>query len=98
MCPALLYYLAQTWAADRYRQTQHDKPARAASGARHAVILARPSRPWAAGHCGAARAHRAGQQQPMTGIDRPGRAPEPALTGRPEPVLHHKEQAPARRP
>ena len=24
MCPALLYYLAQTWAADRHRQTQHD--------------------------------------------------------------------------
>jgi hypothetical protein len=35
MCPALLYYLAQTWAADRYRQSQHGKPARAASGARH---------------------------------------------------------------
>jgi hypothetical protein len=29
MCPALLYYLAQTWAADRYRQAQHDKPVRA---------------------------------------------------------------------
>jgi hypothetical protein len=33
MCPALLYYLAQTWATDRYRQTQHDRPARAANQA-----------------------------------------------------------------
>jgi hypothetical protein len=28
---ALLYYLAQTWTADRYRQAQRDAPARAAS-------------------------------------------------------------------
>ena len=31
---ALLYYLAQTWTADRYRQAQRDTPARAASRAR----------------------------------------------------------------
>ena len=35
MGSALLYYLAQTWTADRYRQAQHDAPARAASRARH---------------------------------------------------------------
>ena len=32
---ALLYYLAQAWAADRYRQAHRDAPARAASRARH---------------------------------------------------------------
>ena len=32
---ALLYYLAQTWTADRYRQAQCDAPGRAASRARH---------------------------------------------------------------
>ena len=32
---ALLYYLAQTWTADRYQQAQRDAPARAASHARH---------------------------------------------------------------
>ena len=31
----MLYYLAQTWTADRYWQAQHDAPARAASRARH---------------------------------------------------------------
>ena len=35
MCQALLYYLAHTWTADLHRQTQRDKPARAASQARH---------------------------------------------------------------
>jgi hypothetical protein len=28
MGSALLYYLAQTWTADRYWQAQHDAPAR----------------------------------------------------------------------
>ena len=31
---ALLYYLAQTWTADRYQQAQRAAPARAASRAR----------------------------------------------------------------
>jgi len=31
---ALLYYLAHTWTADRYRQAQRAAPARAASRAR----------------------------------------------------------------
>jgi hypothetical protein len=35
MRTATLYYLAQAWTADRYRQAQHDAPARAASPARH---------------------------------------------------------------
>ena len=35
MGSALLYYLAQTWTADRYWQAQPDAPARAASRARH---------------------------------------------------------------
>jgi hypothetical protein len=35
MRPALLYYLAQTWTADRYRQAERHAPARAASQARH---------------------------------------------------------------
>jgi len=34
MRSALLYYLAQTWTADRYRQARRDTPARAASRAR----------------------------------------------------------------
>jgi hypothetical protein len=34
MRSALLYYLAQTWTADRYQQAQRDAPARAASRAR----------------------------------------------------------------
>ena len=42
---ALLYYLAQTWTADVYRQAQHHAPGRSARQARHP----RPSR----------RAHRA---------------------------------------
>jgi len=33
---ALMYYLAQTWTADRYRQAQRDAPARAVSRARPA--------------------------------------------------------------
>ena len=33
MCPALLYYLAQTWAADLHRQAHRDAQARAASQA-----------------------------------------------------------------
>ena len=65
MGSALLYYLAQTWTADRYWQAQHDAPARAASRARHS----RPSpRPRAPGRGGAPPAHRAGRRQPMTGI------------------------------
>ena len=32
---ALLYYLAQTWTADRHRQAQRDAPAQAARQARH---------------------------------------------------------------
>ena len=40
---ALLYYLAQTWTADRYGQAQHDAPARAASRARHSRPPPRPS-------------------------------------------------------
>ncbi len=32
---ALLYYLAQTWTAGRYRQAQRDAPVRAASRASH---------------------------------------------------------------
>jgi hypothetical protein len=32
---ALLYYLAQAWTADRYRQAHRDAPARAGSRARH---------------------------------------------------------------
>jgi hypothetical protein len=32
---ALLYYLAQGWTADRYRQAQRDAPARVANRARH---------------------------------------------------------------
>ncbi len=35
MCKALLYYLAQTWTADRYWQAHRDEPARAAGRARH---------------------------------------------------------------
>ena len=35
MCRAFLYYLAQAWTEDLHRQTQRDKPARAASQARH---------------------------------------------------------------
>lgn len=35
MRAALLYYMAQTWTADRYGQAQRDAPARAASRARH---------------------------------------------------------------
>jgi hypothetical protein len=43
---ALLYYLAQTWTADRYRQAQDDAPARAASQARHSRPSPRaPRRP-----------------------------------------------------
>lgn len=34
MRSALLYYLAQTWTADRYQQAQRDAPARVASRAR----------------------------------------------------------------
>jgi hypothetical protein len=33
MRSASLYYLAQTWTADRYQQAQRDPPARAASRA-----------------------------------------------------------------
>lgn len=65
MGSALLYYLAQTWTADRYRQAQHDAPARAASRARHSRPSRRPSRPraprpwWraACAPCWAAAAH-----------------------------------------
>jgi hypothetical protein len=35
MRSAMLYYLAQTWTADRYRQAQRDAPARAAGRAPH---------------------------------------------------------------
>jgi len=35
MFKALVYYLAQTWTADRHWQAQRDAPARAASRARH---------------------------------------------------------------
>jgi hypothetical protein len=38
---ALLYYLAQAWTADRYRQAHRDAPAGAPRRARHA----RPSPP-----------------------------------------------------
>jgi hypothetical protein len=41
---ALLYYLAQDWTADRYRQAQRDAPARAASQARHSPPAPRAHR------------------------------------------------------
>ena len=68
MCKALLYYLAQTWTADRYWQAHRDEPARAAGRARHsrpsrAPLAPAGSRPW-----WRAAAHRAGRRQPMTGI------------------------------
>jgi hypothetical protein len=44
MRTASLYYLAQAWTADRYRQAQRDAPARAASRARHARPVPRAPR------------------------------------------------------
>lgn len=44
MCQALMYYLAQTWTADLHWQTQRDRPARAASQARHFRPSPRPHR------------------------------------------------------
>jgi hypothetical protein len=48
---ALLYYLAQAWTADRYRQAHRDAPAGAPSRARHPGVPRPPtastgSRPW----------------------------------------------------
>lgn len=68
---ALLYYLAQTWTADRYRPARRDAPARAAS--RACLAPAIPAHPRAPRGGGAPPAHRA-RRRPMTGIPPPNQA------------------------
>ena len=64
MGSALLYYLAQTWTADRYRRAQHDAPPGPPAGpaipGHPAPIAPAGSRPWwraACAPCWAAAAH-----------------------------------------
>ena len=74
MRQALLYYLAQTWNADLHRQTQRDKPARAASQARQFRPSLRTQRHAGSRPLRPPRAHRP-RRQPRTGMP-PRHTPE----------------------
>jgi hypothetical protein len=99
MRAAFLYYLVQTWTPDRYRQAQHEPPARAASQARHTRTPRRGHRVRGLRAVVTPQAYRAGRRQPMTEPvtpqPRPGRWPWPAVLVRRQPP---KDQVPARWP